>query len=210
MAGRGHMDHAGRVQGPGPQEFLDERDEFIVSLGHRDPPPRPSDPSVLILSETELVQCIRYRINNKLETFSARGIRSEFCDPRDLYRSIPRLQFYSVLMFYRQPMGDLFMIYHDEARRLGLTIAYDLDDPTFDKAVLGANPNLKAIEPHFRENQLREATRFRQALEVSDFLIASTPHLADLMRRASGNPNVFVWRNAADQFALDAGAKART
>ena len=150
---------AAPANGPGPQELLDERSEFSIALGWRPSPEQPADAGVFILSETELSQCVRYRILNKIETLRGLGIRADYGDPRDVYRSISELQFYRTLIFYRMPMTDLFMIYFDEARRLGMTIGYDLDDPSFDTGVLGANPNLKAIEPHYRAGQLRDTIR---------------------------------------------------
>ena len=197
------------ANGPGPQELLDERSEFSIVLGGRPAPAPPADPSIFILSETELSQCVRYRILNKIETLNAMDVRTDYGDPRDIYRSISELQFYRTLIFYRMPMSDLFMIYFDEARRLGMTIGYDLDDPSFDTGVLGANPNLKVIEPHYREGQLRDAVRFRQAMSACDFLTTSTPYLGELMQRATNNPNVYLWRNIADHEALATGAQAR-
>ncbi|MDX2274522.1 MAG: glycosyltransferase [Hyphomonadaceae bacterium] len=195
-----------RAADAGPQQFLDERLEFTVQLGQRPAPALPSDPSVLIISETDLDQCIRYRIRNKIETFEAHGVRAGYGDIRDLFGSLSEMQFYRTLLIYRAPMHDLFMTYHNEARRLGMSILYDLDDPIFDASVLGGNANLKAIESHYRTGQLRDTSRFRQAMEASDYLLASTPGLADLMRRSVPGKDVFVWRNTADQRSLKVGA----
>ncbi|MEZ5810788.1 MAG: glycosyltransferase [Rhizobiaceae bacterium] len=203
--GAPHPIRASSGHGPGLQELLDERSNFIASLGDRLPPGRPDDASVFIMSDTELSQCIRYRIKNKIENLGELGVRAAFGDPGDVYKSISELQFYRTLLFYRMPMNDLFMIYHDEARRLGMSIGYDLDDPTFDRGALGGNSNLRVIEPHYRIGQLRDTMRFRQAMEACDFLTASTPYLGGLMEKATGNSNVFLWRNVADRKAIEAG-----
>lgn len=193
----GTAEHAA-VFRPGPQELVDERAEFIVRLAGRPSPDRPVDPSVLILSDTQLPQCWKYRIENKVETLRQNGIRAEAGDPGDLYRFLSALQNYRSLMFYRMPMNDLFMIYHDEARRLGLNIFYDLDDPTFDRVALGSNANLNMIDPVHRTMQLRDAPKFRQAMESADYLLASTPELAELMSAAAGGKPAFLWRNVVD------------
>ncbi len=187
---------------PGPPELIDERAEFVVRLAGRAAPNRPADPSVLILSDTQLPQCWKYRIENKLETFRLNGIRAEAGDPGDLYKFLSELQNYRSLMFYRMPMSDLFMIYHDEARRLGLNIFYDLDDPTFDRVALGSNANLNMIDPVHRTMQLRDAPKFRQAMESADHLLASTPELAALMSAAAGKKPASLWRNVVDQAGI--------
>jgi glycosyltransferase involved in cell wall biosynthesis len=133
------------------------------------------------------------------------GVKASYGSPQDIYASVRQLQFYRTIIFYRMPMSDLFMIYFDEARRLGMKIGYDIDDPSFDNQSLGSNQNLRVIEPFYRQNQLRDSIRFRQAMDCCDFLISSTPHLTNLMQQTTGNKNSFVWRNVADEEAVEAG-----
>lgn len=204
-----HAAAAQHAADSGPHQFLDERLEFAVQLGHRPAPSTPAEPSVYIISETDLDQCIRYRIRNKIETLEANDVRAAYGDLRDLYGSLSEMQFYRTLLIYRAPMHDLFMTYHDEARRLGMTILYDLDDPIFDPSVLGGNANLKVIESHYRTGQLRDTQRFRHAMEACDYLLASTPALAELMQRAAPAKPALVWRNVADRNSLLIGASIR-
>lgn len=186
------------------------RDGYLNVLGRRNSPTAVTKPGLLIISDTTLPQCIKYRINNKVDGLIARGGRAKFCHPDDVGEALSQMQYFPAVMFYRMEMSDRFMVFHNEARRLGLAIYYDIDDPVFDAPLLKANENLKLIEPHHLVNLVRDADKIRSAMERCDFMTASTPFLASLMSQASGGKPSFVWRNVADQSALDIGAKITT
>ncbi len=202
----------------GPQQLIDERLAFTVRLGSsRMSAPRTGRGSVVILSDTELAQCIRYRIKHKLEVLSGRGINAEYGQLGDLYRSVNLLQFCHTVIFYRVHMNDLFMIYYDEARRLGLNVVYDVDDPIFARDVHGTNTNLDLLDASIKLGQMRDTVKFRQALALADFLTASTPELAALIESTISEyrgqnrgvrPPVYLWRNVVDREAIELGLEA--
>ncbi len=193
---------------PGPQNLLDERRTFLMHSALAARPIRPAAvPRILILSDTQLPQCHRYRVQHKVEALQKLGIVTDVISPTDLYCSLNMLQYSSAVIAYRLPNNELFRIHIDEARRLGIPVAYDIDDPLFDEQALGANASLAQLAPSIRDGQLREAVSFREAARACDFCIGSTPNLAKLLQDVAQprQRKAFVWRNAIDHQTLETG-----
>lgn len=195
---------------PGPQEVLDERMMFLARPDLlRDPISLPRSPFVLIVTETTLPQCIKYRVDQKVSTLRQLGIRARGVSMGDVYFIASALQFCTAVIFYRCMLNDLLIAWLEEARRLRIPIGFDADDPFFDRAALAQNANLTQLESYFLYNQMRDAERFLNAMRHADFFTVSTPGMADLVTRSMGSKSlqrpIYIWRNLADEDALDAG-----
>ncbi len=198
---------------PASQEFIDERQRFISDNGldsRRRPNIGRRKPLVVIVTDTKLPQCFLFRVEHKLKILRRLGIGAEFVSPDDIHESLELLQFATALIFYRMPMSDLFVLHLEEARRLGLKVGYDIDDPLFDRQTLAASAGLAALGPGMRAHHLEETARFRHAMRLVDFIIVSTPSLAMLARASIADgpngPPVFVWRNVLDDSAMPESA----
>ena len=84
----------------------------------------------------------------------------------------------------------------------------EVDDIIFDEPVYRANGNLETLDAALRENLLDGVRLYRRAMLACDKAIASTDHLAAVMRQA-GVPETLVIENALDAETLDAAVSLR-
>lgn len=162
---------------------------------------------VAIIGDLNLPQCKKYRVIQKVECLNAIGMRADYSYWGDMPRSLNIMQCASAVIFYRMKDSSEFKSYLAEARRLGIPAGYDIDDPIFDKAVYGSNPNLQFLKVEERTSLLSETESYRQAMDSCDFVIASTPGMMELARLSS--KSVYLWRNAVDAETRHWGEVAR-
>ncbi|MFA5940162.1 MAG: glycosyltransferase [Sinimarinibacterium sp.] len=155
-------------------------------------------PSVAIIGALDLHQCRKYRILQKIEQLDAHGCRAVISSYFDVSRSFDALQLATAVIFYRVPDGSLFQAYVDEARRLGLPIAYDIDDPLFCRTVYTTNANLQTLSSAEREQLVGDCRHYLAAMQRCDAAIVSTPGLVDVASPYLDGKPVYLWRNAID------------
>jgi glycosyltransferase involved in cell wall biosynthesis len=168
-------------------------------------------PSIAIIGDLNLTQCRKYRVVQKLEGFEALGFHARFCAPQDVARAVDMLQTASHVLFYRLSDGPLFQALLGEARRLGMGVSYDIDDPIFDAAVYGGSRNLDFLDAGERRHLVGQCGHYLAAMRACDRIIVSTPALKTLAEARSGKPSI-VWRNAVDaetRQAADMALRAR-
>ena len=154
-------------------------------------------PSVVIVGAMDLPQCKKYRVLQKLETFESMSIPVQISHYMDSPRVLSSLQLCTHVLFYRIPLGDVTGQYLKEARRLGLHISYDIDDPIFDRPTYAANKNLSTLSATEREHLLRSSAQYQEILPLVDYCLTSTPALAALLERHTGK-QAGVWPNLLD------------
>ena len=179
----------------------------LFDLGRRQTPRSPIKQRLVIIAETTLPQCKQYRIDNKIAALNAAGREAVYVNARDVSGVLTALQFASAVIFYRMQMTEIFMAYVAEAKRLGLSTYYDIDDPMFDRDAITTNDNILALDFGVRAALFRDALLMRNAMACCDCLLASTPALAQMMSAAANGKLAQVWRNVADNKALTMGAK---
>ncbi len=160
-------------------------------------------PCVLVVGALDLPQCKKYRVLQKVEYCENAGWSCHYASYLDEARVLSYLQVATTLICYRVPAGPEFDVYLAEARRLGVQVLYDIDDPIFDDGVYRENRNLDYIEPAEKEAILGSAPLYRSAMAQADGLVFSTAYLAELARQQFDAP-VFVWRNLVDATTLSA------
>jgi glycosyltransferase involved in cell wall biosynthesis len=154
-------------------------------------------PSVLLVGSLDLTQCRKYRMLQKLEAFVSMDVPVELSNYLDCIRVMSALQVCTHVLFYRIPLTDVTKQYFDEARRLGLHVSYDIDDPIFDRATYAANKNLDSLSSSERDHLLQSSGAYLKALLLADQFFTSTPALARLMEKHTGKP-AKVWPNLLD------------
>jgi len=154
-------------------------------------------PSVLLVGAMDLPQCRKYRMLQKLQAFESFGVPVEMSNYLDCNRVMSALQICTHVLFYRIPLTDITEQYLEEARRLGLHVSYDIDDPIFDRATYAANRNLDSLSPNERDHLLRSSGNYLKALLPCDQFFTSTPVLAQLMTQHTGKPTK-IWPNLLD------------
>lgn len=175
--------------------------------GITDVEPRMTRGVVAVIGDLNLAQCKKYRVMQKLEVFEQLGLKADYSYYNDMSRSLNLLQVASIVIIYRMKAGTEFNLYLREARRLGVPIGYDIDDPIFDQEIYSDNPNMKFLARRERKGLLFNTRDYTAAVAACDFAIASTPVLADLLRRHV--PDVYLWRNALDAEAQHFASIAR-
>lgn len=160
-------------------------------------------PCVLVVGALDLPQCKKYRVLQKVEYCEHAGWSCHYASYIDEARVLSYLQVATTLILYRVPAGPEFDVYLAEARRLGVQVLYDIDDPIFDEEVYSENRNLDYIEPGEKQAILGSAPLYRGAMAQADGLIFSTAYLAELARQQFA-ASVYVWRNLLDATTLSA------
>jgi glycosyltransferase involved in cell wall biosynthesis len=155
-------------------------------------------PTIAIIGALDLPQCKKYRILQKIEQLDVHGCRVVISNYFDVPRSFDVLQLATGVIFYRVPEGDLFQAYLAEARRLGLAVTYDIDDPVFCRTIYATNANLQTLAPAERAHLLNDSRRYLAAMQQCDAAILSTPGLIQVARPYMDGKPAYLWRNALD------------
>lgn len=157
-----------------------------------------SRPSVAIIGALELPQCRKYRILQKIEELAAHGCSAVVSNYFDVPRCFDVLQLATAVVFYRVPDGALFQAYVGEARRLGIPVTFDVDDPLFCSTVYSANANLQTLSRAERDHLVSSCRDYLSAMRCCDAVIVSTPGLAEVATPYMEGKPVYLWRNAID------------
>lgn len=161
-------------------------------------------PKVALIGDLNLPQCRKYRVEQVVDLFGQLDVDVNVSHYQDIPRSISLLQDATHLFEYRLPLGETCNMYRYEARRLGLPILYDIDDPLFSYPAYATYSNMKGVSPDLYKRFLAETSRYLAMMNGADILCVSTPGLRDHLARLSARP-VYVRRNFADQATLKAG-----
>jgi hypothetical protein len=152
---------------------------------------------ILIAGALDLPQCKKYRVLQKVEFFSKIGINCSISSYQDIHRVLNNMQLATQVLLYRVPDGDLAQGIISEAKRLGLAVGYDIDDPIFDLDVYRKNPNLEFIGASEKSALLNSTILYLNAMKQADFVIASTPGMAAIVRKHFQD-EVIHWPNVID------------
>ncbi|MEM9255494.1 MAG: glycosyltransferase [Pseudomonadota bacterium] len=158
-------------------------------------------PSIVISGALDLPQCKKYRVMQKVEFFQNRGWDCVYAHYSDATRVLDAMQVASVLILYRVPDSDDLDHCLNEARRLGLKVYYDIDDPIFALDVYQENENLNHLARSEKEHLLRSSVDYQSAMAKVDGLIVSTSFMQSLAQERFSVP-VYLWRNLVDDATL--------
>ena len=158
---------------------------------------------IAIIGDLGIPQCKKYRILQKLEYFNKQGWSFAFSHWLDVPRSLEAMQDSTSVLFYRIPLTKITNGYILEARRLGISYGYDIDDPIFDLQVYSQNKNLAYIPKTQAEGILSSVEAYSAMLSSCNYVITSTPKLKELAQQHTSSP-VYIWRNAVDSETLTA------
>ncbi|WP_160167925.1 glycosyltransferase [Caballeronia insecticola] len=152
---------------------------------------------VLIIAETSIPQCLKYRVTQKQRMIESLGIDCSVASWTDTRTCMDLLQTHSLVIFYRVPgfPGPMQMVAH--AKALGLVTLWEVDDLIFDAEKYILNSNLRDVGLEAKRGVLAGVPLYRQMMLACDFSIASTAGLSDAMLEA-GVQKTFVIENALD------------
>ena len=157
--------------------------------------------SVLIVAELSVPQCAKYRVWQKQEHLRRLGWPCAVVDWHESAAALSALQCCTHVVFYRVPARPSVLGLIEEARRLGLQPAWEVDDLIFDEPLYRRNANLATLPSRLRDEVLAGVRLYRQAMLTCGRGIASTEVLARCMREA-GLAEVACIENALDDETL--------
>jgi O-antigen biosynthesis protein len=159
-------------------------------------------PRVLIIAETSIPQCTKYRVQQKQELLALLGYESTIIDWPATDGCLHALQTHSLVIFYRVPAYHSVIPIMEEAQRLRVPTFWEVDDFIFDADVLAQSRALRDLDKTIFNQLLEGANLYRRAMLMCDGGIASTKSLAHAMRTA-GVKDVHVIENAFDVQTLE-------
>lgn len=164
---------------------------------------------VALIGDLDLPQCRKYRVEQLADLLEGLGIKVSIAHYLDAPAAVQAMQRATHLMEYRLPLHELCHQYRHEARRLGLPILYDIDDPLFSFPAYATYGNMDGLPPQARQNFLRQTSHYLAMLNGADVLTVSTPALQAHLAQLTARP-VYLRRNFADQESLRLGQDSMT
>lgn len=164
-------------------------------------------PRIALIGDLNLPQCRKYRVEQLAAFWQAQGVPCDYVHYQDIPRAVQLLQQATHVMEYRLTSTPLTEMYRYEARRLGLPVLWDIDDPLFSISAYETYANMDALDPKFKDHFRAEAPKYASMMNGADIVTVSTPGLAEHARLYTRRP-VHVRRNFADEACLSDGAAA--
>lgn len=153
---------------------------------------------VLIIAEIHLPQCYKYRVKQKVEMFEYLGYEVTVCNWNDIFQAKLDLQSHGLVIFYRVPAFAGVRSLLEECERLGLETFFDIDDLIFDMEEYSKNTNIISLPAMEKEELLRGVELYRYTLKNCRHAIASTPVVANFMKKyCSGQ--IYIVENCLDK-----------
>lgn len=199
-----------RWHGPPPDRTLASIwSEMAKGQGFHAPRSLARGPRIALIGDLNLPQCRKYRIEQLASFWNAQGVPCDYSHYEDFHRSIRLMQQATHLCEYRLQSNALTNMYRYEARRLGLPVLYDIDDPLFSVPAYATYGNMQVVDPGLLVHFIGEAPHYAAMMTSADLVTLSTPALAEHARTFTDKP-VYVRRNFADADTLSDGAAAQT
>ena len=169
---------------------------------YRQTEPLYSNKPILLIAETSIPQCLKYRVQQRQDCLAELDVPSTWIPWQNTEACLRALQTHSAVIFYRTPLFASVKELVRESKRLGLPIIWEVDDLIFDAAVLRATPTLQDLDRHTFRGLIKGADLYRRALKAADAGLASTTCLAGAMAEAGSFP-VHVVHNSLDGHTLE-------
>lgn len=153
---------------------------------------------ILIIAEVNLSQCYKYRVQQKKEMFEFLGYESTVCKWNDSEKARHLIQTHGLVLFYRVPGFDSVKWLLEECDRLGLETFFEVDDLIFDMDEYAKNSNNLSLSDAERKELLNGVDLYRHTLEHCRHAIASTPVVAEFMKKYCKG-RIYIVENCLDQ-----------
>jgi glycosyltransferase involved in cell wall biosynthesis len=164
----------------------------------------------VLIGSLDLPQCRKYRVIQKQEMMEcAAGTKMTISHYDDVYRWRTQLQTADKVILYRIPDIRRFQEIMIEARRLGLTVCYDMDDAVFDLETVKSNPNLTYLSPNIQKALFRDAVVFSDGMRQCDIITVSTPGLQRLVKQRFREIPCYIIPNGVDAETIHYGSVAK-
>lgn len=156
--------------------------------------------SVALICESTLPQCYKYRVAQKADMLRMLGMRVNIIDWRQTDEVISTLQVSAIAIFYRVPLYPSVQKIYAEVKRLNIPTFWEVDDLIFDANLYQSNTNMNELPPEVVKGLLEGAELYGNCLEASDYGLASTNKLQEIMSRGK---KAWVVENALDKQTVE-------
>ena len=156
---------------------------------------------VLLVAETSLPQCNKYRVQQKYQMIVDAGYDCTIINWWDIIATQNFLQTHNVAIFYRIPALPKVMETISLAKCLGVKTFWEVDDLIFDYAYYTDNSSIEKLSRRVKKSLLEGIPLYRRAMIACGAGIASTPSLAKAMNNA-GIAETVVVNNGLDNETL--------
>lgn len=154
---------------------------------------------VLIVGDFHIPQCIRYRIDQKIEQLEAAGKIVTAVSWTDLANQQNALAFHDIVIFYRVPAEPPVLKAMAQVNATGRLSIYEIDDLLFDTAYPPAIETYGGYVDIGTYTQiLKGMGSFNAAARCCRFGLASTQDLADKLQTLVFGGKSFLHRNGID------------
>ena len=154
---------------------------------------------VLIVGDFFLPQCIRYRIEQKLEQLSFAVYEASAVSWTLPEKIFQELAFHDVIIFYRTPALPEIVRAIIHARALGKLTFYEIDDLLFEPIY---PPPIQSygsyVSPDSYAGLLKGMALYNNAAKLCEFGIASTQPLVERLSKYVESGMCFLHRNGSD------------
>lgn len=159
---------------------------------------------VLIVGDYHISQCIRYRIDQKVEQLELQGCVVETIDWTKIKDEWSKFTFVDVVIFYRVPAVPEVVKVMAYLKSLGKRTFYDIDDLLFTREYPA---RLDSFAGYVNIEQYRDLTKgmalFQSAIKRCEYGIASTIPLAREVSRFVYSKRCYVHRNGIDKLTKE-------
>ncbi|MDO9106912.1 MAG: glycosyltransferase [Methylovulum sp.] len=154
---------------------------------------------ILIVGDMHIPQCVRYRIDQKVEQLELADKEVTTISWTDLANEQNTLVFHDVVIFYRVPAEPQVLKAMAQVNATGKLSLYEIDDLLFEASY---PPPLETYGGYLELNHyiqiLKGMASFNAATRYCRFGIASTQPLADKLQALVFGQRCFVHRNGID------------
>lgn len=155
---------------------------------------------ILIIGDYHVAQCVRYRIDQKIEQLETAGCEVTAIDWLKLDEHANQLAMHDVVIFYRVPAVPSVLKAMAQVNATGKLSLYEIDDLLFDPVY---PPAIESYGSYVELGTYRELTRgmalFNAAARFCRYGIASTKPLCDRLQSLVFGKQCLLHRNGLDK-----------
>lgn len=157
---------------------------------------------VLIIGDFHLGQCIRYRINQKIEQLLLQGHKVETVSWTELDSTKINMPFYDVVIFYRVPAVNQVVKQIAFTKALRKIAIYEIDDQIFLPNYPGSLDSYGGnVDVELYQDLIKGMALNNAAIQLCDYSIASTHPLDQKLRGLVSTGKGYVHRNGLDKLS---------
>ena len=154
---------------------------------------------ILIVGDFFLPQCIRYRIDQKIEQLESAGYECDTIDWIKVSEQHSMFAFYDFVIFYRTPAVPEIVKAMTYCNYMGKVVVYEIDDMVFDREY---PIDIESYGGYVSLDQYKDLTKgmalFNSAMKMADFGLASTLPLQEKISKYVPSGICYVHRNGFD------------